>query len=380
MGIAIVFALSYNMLLGQTGMLSFGHAIYFGLGGYCAIHVLNAIKHGLPLPVALLPLVGGLGGLFFGLLFGLLSTRRAGTSFAMITLGLVELVSGVALLFDGFFGGEEGISGNRTAGPHLLGLSLGPQIQVFYLVAAWALLSGALMYGFTRTPLGRLCYAVRDNPERVQFLCYDTARIRLIVFALSGLFAGVAGGLFAINYEQLAISSLGAERSSVVLLMAYIGGTKSFFGPILGAILVTFLQVSLSDYTNAWLMYLGLFFILMVMYAPNGLAGLILLHVPALQARLLHRLLPAYGLASIPTLLLAGGAIILIEVSYRLAIRPDLGKVVRVFGLDFDAAQSWPWGLMAVCILAGTAGLKLAIPVVAARWDEIAQTLKAHRA
>ena len=252
MGIAIIFAVAYNMLLGETGMLSFGHAVYFGLGGYTAIHLLRVIAAGLVFPVALLPLVGGLGGLFFGLLFGYLSTRRGGTAFAMITLGLMELVVALALIFDHLFGGEEGISGNRTSGPALFGSDFGSQLQVYYLIGAWMLVSLALMRAFTRTPVGRLCNAVRDNPERVQFIGYDPARIRLIAFAVSSFFAGVAGGLFAVNYELMSLNSLGAERSALVLLMAYIGGIGSFLGPVVGAVLVTFLQVALSDYTQAW--------------------------------------------------------------------------------------------------------------------------------
>ena len=121
MGIMIVFTLSYNMLLGQTGMLSFGHAVYYGLGAFFAVHAMNAvIRAGLPVPVVAIPLVGGLAGLVFGIIFGSVSTRRGGTAFAMISLGLAELVASSANILRGFFGGEEGITTNRTkllAGP-----------------------------------------------------------------------------------------------------------------------------------------------------------------------------------------------------------------------------------------------------------------------
>ena len=370
MGIAIIFAAAYNMLLGETGMLSFGHAIYFGLGGYTAIHMLRFIAAGLLFPVALLPLVGGLGGLFFGLLFGYLSTRRAGTAFAMITLGLMELVVALALIFDHLFGGEEGISGNRTSGPELFGITFGSQTQVYYLIAVWMLLSLALMRAFTRTPVGRLCNAVRDNPERVQFLGYDPSRIRLIAFAVSSFFAGVAGGLFAVNYELMAINSLGAERSALVLLMAYIGGIGSFLGPILGAVLVTFLQVALSDYTQAWLLYLGLFFVLVTLFAPNGLIGLVLMHGPIARAGLLHRLTPSYALAFAPAVLLAMGVIALVEINYRLAIRPELGSTMKLFGVAFDARSATAWIVCFLLIGLGVLGLGQVAPRVSARWGE----------
>ena len=116
MGFAIIFALSYNMLLGQTGMLSFGHAVYYGLGGFMTAHALNVVGAGkLPVPLPVMPLVGGLAGLFFALIFGWVSTKRAGTAFAMISLGIGELVAACSLILRGFFGGEGGISTSRTS-------------------------------------------------------------------------------------------------------------------------------------------------------------------------------------------------------------------------------------------------------------------------
>ena len=113
MGVAIIACLSYNMLLGQGGMLSFGHAVYTGLGAYIAMHALNAAGSGaLPVPVTLIPLVGGVGGMCFAILFGYVSTKKSGTTFAMITLGMAELVFAMSLMFSEFFGGEAGVSGN----------------------------------------------------------------------------------------------------------------------------------------------------------------------------------------------------------------------------------------------------------------------------
>jgi branched-chain amino acid transport system permease protein len=377
MGIAIVFALSYNLLLGQSGMLSFGHAVYFGLGGYLAIHVLKWVKIGLPLPVALLPLVGGVGGLAAAFAFGALATRRAGTAFAMITLGLVEMTVALALMFDGMFGGEEGVSANRTVGPRLFGIGFGPQIQVYYLIAFWLFVSTLALYGFTRTPLGRLCNAVRDNPERVAFLGFDPARIRLIAFCLSGWFAGVAGGLFAVNYELLSPVSLGAERSAAVLIMAFVGGVGHFIGPILGAVLVTFLQIAMSDLTQAWLIYLGLFFVLMVLFAPDGLAGLILRHRPLWRAGVLHRMLIPYASALPFIVLLAAAAILLIETNYRLSIRPDLGPVMRLFAVEYRADGLVPWVVAAVLAAVAILGLKRVGPMVAERWQAVSASARA---
>src|SRR5512134_846501 len=141
MGIMVIFALSYNMLLGQSGMLSFGHAVYSGLGAFFAMHALQRIAAGTVVwPVSLLPLIGGAAGAFFGIVFGYLTTRRAGTPFAMITLGIGEMVFAASLMFPGFFGGEGGLTADRTAGPPLFGISsltFGPQLQVYYLIAVW---------------------------------------------------------------------------------------------------------------------------------------------------------------------------------------------------------------------------------------------------
>ena len=168
-GIAIVACLSYNMLLGQGGMLSFGHAVYTGLASFVAIHALKAIGGGsLPIPVSLIPLVGGFAGLGFAVLLGFVTTKKSGTTFAMITLGLGELVFAMSLMIPEFFGGEAGVAANRVVGKPVLGITFGPQIQVYYLLAIYTLICTAAMYAFTRTPLGRMLNAVRDNPVQDQ--------------------------------------------------------------------------------------------------------------------------------------------------------------------------------------------------------------------
>ena len=150
-GIAIIACLAYNILLGQGGMLSFGHAVYSGLGSFLAIHTLNMVSAGsLSLPVSLIPLVGGLSGLFFAAMLGWVTTKKSGTTFAMITLGIGELVWSMSLMIPEFFGGEGGISGNRVLGKAVAGITYGPQIQVYYLIAVYAFISTALMYAIDR--------------------------------------------------------------------------------------------------------------------------------------------------------------------------------------------------------------------------------------
>src|SRR5690625_177722 len=308
MGIAIIFALSYNMLLGQGGMLSFGHAAYYGLGGFIAAHALNAVADGgFPIPVELMPLVGGLGGLAFAIPLGWMNTQRSGVSFAMITLGVGELVAASSLMFSGFFGGEGGIPTNRVTDVTLLPFSYGPNIEVYYLIAVWMMICVIAMYLLTKTPLGRMANAVRDNAQRAEFVGYSPRMVSFIQFSISGFFAGVAGGLFAINYEILTADTLTMDVSGMVLLMAFIGGVSYFFGPILGAILITYLATSLSTFTEAWLLYFGLLFVLMVMFAPSGLAGIVMQHRPIWQARQAYRLLVPYLVCAVPIAILFFG-------------------------------------------------------------------------
>ncbi len=258
-GIAIVACLAYNVLLGQGGMLSFGHAVYSGLGSFLAIHTLNLVTQGkLALPVSLIPIIGGLTGAFFAILLGYPTTKKAGTTFAMITLGVGELVWSMSLMLPEFFGGEGGITGNRVVGKPIFGISFGPQIQLYYLIAIYCFVCTAAMFALTRTPLGRMLNAVRDNPERVEFIGYSTQRVRYLAFIISGFFAGIAGGLGALNFEIVTAEVVGAARSGAYLLFVFLGGATFFFGPIIGAVLMVIALVLLSEWTKAWLLYLGL--------------------------------------------------------------------------------------------------------------------------
>lgn len=370
MGTVMIFALSYNMLLGQGGMLSFGHAVYSGLGAFIAIHAINLAGAGtLPVPLPLIPLIGGAAGLLFGALFGYFTTKRSGTTFSMISLGIVELVFACSLMFPGFFGGEAGISGDRVYGTPFFGISFGPQVQVYYLIAAWLFVSAAAMFALTQTPLGRIANAVRDNPERAEFIGYDTQRVRWLQLMLSAFFAGISGGLSAINFEIVTAENVSLARSGAVLLFTFIGGTGVFFGPLLGAIVGIFMTVMLSEFTKAWQLYLGLFFILMVMYAPGGLASLIVANLRIVRHRQLARVLPA-GLAIMASSLLAlAGTIVLIEMLYHWSLESAQGTTLSLFGLTVDTARAGGWVTGGVLLGAGALSFLLTRAPFASAWD-----------
>lgn len=378
MGIAIIFALSYNMLLGHTGLLSFGHAVYFGLGAFFTAHTINWIEADkIWLPITFVPLVGGLFGMFFGLVLGFVTTRRAGTPFAMISLGIAEMVAASALMFTSFFGGEGGIATNRTAGGAMLGISYGPQVQVYYLIAAWCFVCTIAMFALTQTPLGRMANAVRDNPERAKFVGYNPTRVRWLMMTLAGFFAGVAGSLAAINYEIVTAETLGVMASGNVVLMAFIGGIGHFWGPILGAILVTFLQSALSTYTQAWLLYFGLLFLLIVMFSPGGIASLITVHKPVWRAQLTGRLLPSYALASATGALMLVGFFALIELIYHHESGSS-GAAMNFLGIALNPSTAVSWIGIAVVLGAGAALFWWAVGYVRLAWAAISPELRSR--
>ena len=370
-GISIIFSLSYNILLGQTGLLSFGHAVYYGLGGFLVIHAINLIStNKLPIPLPFVPLVGGLAGLFFAALLGWVSTQRSGTAFAMISLGVAELIASSALILRSFFGGEAGISANRTKLFRIFDWNFGPQIQIYYLIAAWTLLAVIAMYALTRTPLGRICNAVRDNPERVQFVGYDPHVVRYLAFCFAGFFAGVAGALAAINFEIANSAYLGALQSGSVLFSTYIGGVGYFIGPIVGAIFVTVLSLSLSDLTSVWQLYFGLFFIAVVTFAPGGLTGLLMMHRPLIKGGTLGKVLPSYLIALIPTLALVAGLVLAIETIMHHTVNPGDDPNIKAFGMNFNASSPITWILALFLVVGGFFVARETWRRLARAWDD----------
>ncbi|QDD64667.1 branched-chain amino acid ABC transporter permease [Herbaspirillum seropedicae] len=359
MGTMVLLCLSYNMLLGEGGMLSFGHAVYSGLGAFGAIHLMNRMAEGaLAFPMTLVPLAGGLTGALCGVLLGYLTTRRAGTTFAMITLGLVELVSACVLMFPEVFGGEGGISGNRVIGEPVLGISYGPQIQVYYLIAGWLLVCAIAIWALRATPLGRILNAVRDNPERAAFIGYDPQRVRYLALIFSAFFAGVSGGLSAINFEIVSAEYVGALRSGAILLFTFIGGSAYFYGPIVGGVVGVLFSSWLSAYTQAWQFYLGAFFILIVMTAPGGLASLIdqswrILRSGAFDTRMAVRA-TAWLAAALPVL---AGLVLATEMAYQASLGSLAEAPLRWWGWTVDVHAPLPWMIALLLMSGGVAAL-----------------------
>jgi branched-chain amino acid transport system permease protein len=331
----IVFALSYNLLLGETGLLSFGHAAYAGLGAFAAAHVFN--RSGMPLP--LLPLVGGGAGALAGVLFGFISTRRAGTAYAMITLGIGELVAASVWLVPGWFGGEGGMPIDRASGVPFFAWTFGPAREAYGLIAAWCVLACVAMFAFSRTPMARLANAVRDNPVRAAAIGVDPRRVRFTMSVVSAFFAGVAGVLGLINVELVSAEGVGLARSGSVLIATVIGGTSAFFGPVAGAALLTFFSVAVASVSSAWLMYLGLFFVWVVVAAPDGLAGLV-------GKRRAPRVMLFASLAALAWML---AVVIASELAYAIQFDNSGDGLAHLAGFALDGRTWLPWSMALAC-------------------------------
>ncbi|MEO9778261.1 MAG: branched-chain amino acid ABC transporter permease [Sedimentitalea sp.] len=371
MAITIIFALAYNMLLGQGGMLSFGHAVYMGVGGFMCVHIMNYVEdYSLPLPLPVLPLFGGLFGLGLATIVGSFSTRKAGTVFAMISLGVGELIAACSVIIVVFFGGEEGVSGDRTYGLPVFGVEFLQQIEVYYLTAFWLLLSAFLMYLFSRTPIGRMANAVRDNPERAEFLGYSARWVRFFSFCASGFFAGIAGGLFAINYEILTEENLNLVQSGAILLITFLGGVGFFFGPIIGAVVFTLLQTVLSLETELWQLYVGALFVATVMYFPGGLAGILMMHVPAIRLGKARLLVLPYIKTLLPAVIGTLGLAAMIETVFHVRHAATGEAEMTLFWTTFDSHAVLPWIVMILVTAAAFWVTRKNLPELKAAWHE----------
>ena len=234
---------------------------------------------------------------------------------------------------------------------------------MYYLAACWVFVSSLFMYLFTQTPAGRMANAVRDNPERAEFIGYSARRVRFISFCASGMFAGVAGGLFALNYEFLTDENLNLVTSGRVLLMAYIGGLGFFIGPIIGAILLTLMNFLLSNYTELWLLYLGLLFVLTVLYLPRGFAGFIMMHQRVWLRGKLHTLALPYLLTGAPALLVIVCVVGLLELSH------SSEPLLHFLGLPLARDSALAWSGLALLAAAGWYLTRRSTPRLREAWD-----------
>lgn len=269
-----LYAVSYNLLLGYAGLLSFGHAMFFGTGAFAAAVALERIA-GLPLLVAV-----GLATAFtalVGLVVGLLLLRVKGTPFALLTLAFNALFFAIGIKWYSVTGGDDGLIVDLpriNLGFYALNPMHGPTLYYLTMVVMGGAV--AFCWYFTRTAMGQSVLLIRENEERMRFLGYNTHVSRLILFVFSGALAGLAGSFYAVLHSFVSLDAVSIDMTTKVLLMTFIGGIGHFFGPVLGSFFYTYFQNFLSEMTDSWPLIMGLLFIAMVLKAPGGLAGLLL--------------------------------------------------------------------------------------------------------
>jgi branched-chain amino acid transport system permease protein len=229
----------------------------------------------------------------------------------------------------------------------------------------------------TRTPLGRMANACRDNFERAQFVGYDPRMVRFVQFSLSGFFAGIAGALYTLTYEIVTYDTVGGAMSANALLMTYIGGVGAFAGPVIGAVLIVLLQSWVSLLSNSWLVYAGVLFILMVTFAPGGIAGLVMMHQPIWRTGRLGRLAGPYARLVVPSLLVAVGFVLVIELCSFLTIGAAQGKSLTLSGITVNPRSGTPWIAAALLLAVGGLWMRVEARRVGAAWGSVAEEIKA---
>ncbi len=266
-----LFAMSLDLIIGYTGMVSFGHAAYFGLGAYGSALVL--LNFGQPVPVALLA-----GALLAGVVaapVAYLSTRATGIYFAMLTLAFAQLLYTVAYKWRDLTGGSDGIAGVPKTTLFWGGPSLATPQAFYLLVAACVLLSLLACRALVRSPFGRALQAIRENERRFTSLGRDPRPFKLVVFVIAATFAGLAGALFAPFRGFASPEVMFWVLSGQVLMMVVMGGIGTLVGPVLGAMVFILIQEIASSYTEHWMIFTGVVFVLMVIFLPGGLMGLV---------------------------------------------------------------------------------------------------------
>jgi branched-chain amino acid transport system permease protein len=270
-----LFALGFNLLYGYTGLLSFGHAAYYGLGAYGTGIALAKLKVG-SLWIAL---GCGLGtAVLGGALVGFFALRRRGIYFAMLTLAFAQLFYFVAFHLADWTGGDDGLRGIQVPAIHLPGLivPVDTSVRFYYFALALVVVAVAGLKRILDSPFGAVLQAIRENSARAQACGYDINRIKLLSFVFSALFAGLAGALDAMRLTVVPVESLYWTTSGQVVIMTLLGGAGTFFGPFVGALTWLVLEDRLSVFTESWPLVVGAIFVAFVIFLPKGIWGTLL--------------------------------------------------------------------------------------------------------
>ena len=263
-----LYAVSFNVLLGYGGMLSFGHAAFFGVGGYAAAILVKKAGLSAGIAFALLPLASMAAAAAFAAVIGFFSVRRSGIYFAMLTFAFQMLLYTVALKASGLTGGDDGMTGLKPPGV------LAKPLAYYYFALALVAPALYLLFRLVGSPFGYTLRALRANALRVRYIGVDVRAHQLAAFVITGAFAGLAGGVFALSSGNVFPGWLNWTASATPIVMAVLGGVHSFLGPALGAAVYVVLEVLISGHTEYWPLAMGIIILVLVLLMPGGLTGL----------------------------------------------------------------------------------------------------------
>ncbi len=268
-----VLAMSLDLLVGYTGLVSLGHAAFFGFGGYVAAYTAIHLTGNL---LVVLPVVAA-GTALLAVVLGFLALRTTGVYFLMLTLAFGQMLFGLAVKWTPVTGGSDGLAGVPApfVGIGPMSYAFTGRVRFYYLVVVAVLALGWFLIRVVGSPFGHALVGIKDNEERLASLGYDTWRYKMAAYVLAGVVAGVVGALFVFFNRHAAPENLFWVVSGEVLLMVIIGGAGTMYGPALGAVLVRLFESYVSSYTDRWQTLLGLLFVAFVLFAPGGIVGVI---------------------------------------------------------------------------------------------------------
>ena len=264
-----LFAMAFDLVLGYAGMLSFGHAAFFGIGAYSTGIILIRLVPSIPMALAGAVIVSSLTALFVGYA----SIRRHGIYFTMVTLAFAQMFYFIAFKWTGLTGGDDGLQG--VPRPNLGPIDLHSEIYLYYFILLLVAVSMVLIVKIVQSPLGAALQALRENRDRAMSVGYNVDRFRLLAFVISGFFCGLAGGLYGLLLNMVPLSSLHWTTSGEVVVMTITGGMGTLFGPVIGAAFIILLRDIISNYTESWSLFMGLIFMVAVFAFRGGIAGLL---------------------------------------------------------------------------------------------------------
>jgi branched-chain amino acid transport system permease protein len=265
-----LFALGFNLLLGHTGIISFGHAAYLGVGAYSAAMVV--FYGGVGVWLALL--AASIGGVLVAILIGILAINRKGAYFAMISLAIAQMFFFLTLSpLTRWTGGEDGLKLPRLSIDFPLYINLSNQLHLYFFILAIGCLATLAQWRILNSPFGHVLRAIRENEDRIRACGYNVSRVKFVSLIFSGLFSGLAGGLLVVYLGAASINLLFWMTSGVIVMKTVLGGTHTFLGPVIGAGVFLFLRSTISEYTDRWELWLGALFMALILLFREGIWG-----------------------------------------------------------------------------------------------------------